>query len=172
MTTASALPVRAVDLRLQLRADDREAPESAVDEVLVQLVVVVQDIAEDCREKHQQREYGEEPVVRDERRLAARLVVAELLQDRKGKPEHIVSLLELVRPADEGLHRARPMPRALIRGGRRGSVPASESTDVPGTVTTPNDRSEDFPGSQIERGPTADRRDLSVRRKEPAIGAP
>ena len=74
----------------------------------MQLLVVVQDVAEDGREQHQEREQGEEAVVRDQGCLAAGLVVPELLQNSEGKPEHSVFLLELVHPADEHLHLAHP----------------------------------------------------------------
>ena len=104
-------------MRLQLRTDDRETPESAVDELLSQLVVVVQDVAEYGREEHQQWEQGEEAVVRDERCLAACLVVAELLQHCERKPERTVSLLELVRAADEPLDSAGSTPRAHLCAG-------------------------------------------------------
>ena len=117
-------------MRLQLGTDDREAPESAVDELLVQVVVVVQDITENSGEQHQEREQGKEAVVRDERCLAPGLVVAELLQDRERKSEHPVSLLELVHPAHDHLHAARSDAARRHQPWRRGPVPADESAEV------------------------------------------
>ena len=72
-------PGQSVDLRLQLGADDREASERAVDQVLAQLVVVTQDIAKDGREQHQKGEDGEQAVIGNQRCLATGLVVPELL---------------------------------------------------------------------------------------------
>jgi hypothetical protein len=79
MTTAETLPVRPWGVRGQLRANDREGSEGTIDEVLLQLLVVLQRVAKDCREQKQKWKQREEAVVGDERRLTPRLIIAELL---------------------------------------------------------------------------------------------
>ena len=90
---------QAVNLRVQLRTDDREATQRAVDEVLAQLLVAVHHVAKDGREQHQEWKEREEAVVRDERRLAARLIVAEFLHNGVGEADNAMVLLEVVDPS-------------------------------------------------------------------------
>ena len=64
-TTARALPVRPWTWDCSWEPMIGKTSERAVDQVLVQLLVVAQDVAEDGREQHQEREEGEKAVVGD-----------------------------------------------------------------------------------------------------------
>ena len=83
-------------MRLQLRTDDRKVSEGTVDEILPQLLVVTQGVAEDGREQEQQRKECKKAVVSDERRFATCLIVAELLRHGERESERRMVLLESI----------------------------------------------------------------------------
>lgn len=90
-----------------------EIPERRVDQPLVQLGIARQREAENGGQQQQQGEEGEQAVVGDQCRLAARLVVAELLQYRPRKANRDMVLLEPVGPANLPLE---PATGRTLRG--------------------------------------------------------
>ena len=95
-------------------------PKGAVDEVFLQLLVVMEGVTQDGREHKQERKERKEAVVGDERRFGAGLVVAELLNNRKGEAENTVILLELsTRRMDDSILPGRPTPSSTLPLSRR-----------------------------------------------------
>ncbi len=102
------------DAVLDLGAHDGELPDKGVDDLLLQLLVVGQRVAEHGDEHQQQREQRQKAVVGEQRGVLAGLVVAELLGHPEREPEHRVALLEPVQRPQQPLdprHR-RPQSRA------------------------------------------------------------
>ncbi len=85
-----------VDVALELIADDRELAERGVQDAGLGLGRTFEHEAQHRDEHEQQREQRDEPVVGDQRRELAGLVVAELLDHRRGEAEPAVALLEAV----------------------------------------------------------------------------
>jgi len=104
------------DAAFDLGPEHRELPGQGLDHVLLELGVVGQGVADHGDEHQQQREQAQQPVVGEQGGMPAAPVVAVLLDDPEGEPEHAVPLLEPVdRPqqAFDALHPALPsVPRA------------------------------------------------------------
>ena len=111
------------DAALDLGPEHRELPGQGLDHVLLELGVVGQGVADHGDEHQQQREQAQQPVVGEQGGMPAAPVVAVLLDDPEGEPEHAVPLLEPVdRPqqAFDALHTAlRSVPGQRNKAGRR-----------------------------------------------------
>src|SRR5919197_143566 len=90
-----------------------------------ELWVVGQGVAEHGDEHQQQREQRQETVVREQRRVLAGLVVADLLDHADGEPEHAVALLEPVegpQGALDPLHHGASLPGGPVPAHHPGWV--------------------------------------------------
>src|SRR5439155_24427894 len=98
-----AVALDGVDARLDVRPDDREVLERRIQDLPLEAGVAMQEEPEAAPQDEEEREQGEEPVVRDQRRQIPRLVVAELLVDGDWKGDARVALLVCVDPSNDPL---------------------------------------------------------------------
>jgi hypothetical protein len=92
----------------ELIADHRDPRERGVEHVLLQAGSILKHQAEDGDEHQQQREEGEERVVRDQRGVHRRAVVRELACNGHGEGDRGVSPLPAVDDTPHGAHTGRP----------------------------------------------------------------
>ena len=155
-------------MQLELVADDRELAERAVEDLLAQFVVALQNESEDGDEHQQQREQRDEAVVGDQCGELPRLVFAELLYHRRHEA-HAARLLLTAVEALEGVgdaHGAPPRPTLGCAGelprGKVGGLQAW-TRDIPMCVPdistgTRRRRASTPRGDPQQGGPTPSRR--------------
>jgi len=90
-----------MDRAAQAGSDDRELSERRVDEAVAQVGVPGEHEAEDGQEEQEEGEDREEPVVGDQRREVAALVVAVFVDDRDRKAQPPVGALVAVDGVDQ-----------------------------------------------------------------------
>ena len=96
-------PVDLADIRLDLITDDRKVGERRIQDLMLELFVAFEDVAEHGDRDQEEREQAHESVVRDQRRKVAATVVAELLDDREAKSRRAVALLKPIDRANDRL---------------------------------------------------------------------
>ena len=97
-----------VHVGLDLVADDRELGERRRQDLLLEMGVAVQQIAQDGDQQEQQREQRQKAVVGQQRGEIAALVVDELVHDTEREAGGPVALLEAVEAVGGGHSRSVP----------------------------------------------------------------
>jgi hypothetical protein len=80
----------------QLASEHGELGQSRVQQPGLQVRIAVQHQAEDRHKQQQQREQRQEPVIGDQRREVAALIVGELVDDRDREADPAMAALEAV----------------------------------------------------------------------------
>jgi hypothetical protein len=92
------------DIRLDLITDDRKVRERRIQDLILELFVAFEDVAEHCDRDQEEREQAHKSVVRDQRRKVAAAVVAELLDDRETESRRAEALLKPIDRANDHLY--------------------------------------------------------------------
>ncbi len=85
----------------ELRADDREAAERGMQDLLLQVFVAAQDHAEKRGQQEQQRKQRDERVVRQDSGEVGAVIVDELVDDSEREPCGRMALLERIQPSGQ-----------------------------------------------------------------------